>query len=355
MNSFPALNGLVAGQVRGVFTSEIHGTLQSVREWADTQGPGHRTVFHAIGVEFSRDEMIEGLVRRFAEAALVVWPDWYGSPGLFGDAAEKAWQSLLDDAATQTASRTRRFVQRGWLALAVAACRKGNFPLLPEFGLTVQLRQLALALATEQLALVVAVPPVEAPGEGQLRTLGRVLEWVGRIAQARVLAILPRGWADQAEQAGIPSDYRLVDEAVPGTIEGVRGDEAVPVVCPIIGKPHPASPGEQKLAAWLQRDPFLQGLFEFNVRVPTRAGNAFLVDLVWRAGKVIVEIDGYGFHSSRAAFASDRRRDAELVLSDFLVLRLPHDEVVSDVDLALDRIRDFVRYRQQKTGEGEGR
>lgn len=80
----------------------------------------------------------------------------------------------------------------------------------------------------------------------------------------------------------------------------------------------------------------------------------YLVDLVWSGGKVVVEVDGYGFHASQSAFSADRRRDAELVLSDYLVLRLPHDEVVADAELAVDRIRDFVRYRRRKFGaEGE--
>jgi very-short-patch-repair endonuclease len=47
-----------------------------------------------------------------------------------------------------------------------------------------------------------------------------------------------------------------------------------------------------------------------------------LVDFVWREQKVIVEIDSFAFHSGRAAFENDRRRDAELQTLGWRVLRI---------------------------------
>jgi hypothetical protein len=38
----------------------------------------------------------------------------------------------------------------------------------------------------------------------------------------------------------------------------------------------------------------------------------FTVDAVWPAQQLIVELDGYAFHGTRAAFERDRARDAEL-------------------------------------------
>ena len=46
---------------------------------------------------------------------------------------------------------------------------------------------------------------------------------------------------------------------------------------------------------------------ETNVRVGPHE-----VDFFWRQQSLVVEVDGYAFHSSRTAFKRDRRRDAEL-------------------------------------------
>jgi very-short-patch-repair endonuclease len=56
---------------------------------------------------------------------------------------------------------------------------------------------------------------------------------------------------------------------------------------------------------------------EANVRV-----GGFEVDLYWRDAGLIVEIDGFAYHSSRSAFERDRDRDARLQLSGNTVIRI---------------------------------
>ena len=46
------------------------------------------------------------------------------------------------------------------------------------------------------------------------------------------------------------------------------------------------------------------------------------VDFVWRAERLIVEVDGFRYHSSRAAFERDRARDADLQARGWLVMRV---------------------------------
>jgi very-short-patch-repair endonuclease len=46
------------------------------------------------------------------------------------------------------------------------------------------------------------------------------------------------------------------------------------------------------------------------------------VDFVWIAQRLVVEVDGYAFHSSRSAFERDRRRDADLIGAGYRVIRL---------------------------------
>jgi very-short-patch-repair endonuclease len=56
---------------------------------------------------------------------------------------------------------------------------------------------------------------------------------------------------------------------------------------------------------------------ETNVRI---AGHE--VDLLWREHKLVVEIDGYEFHSMRSSFERDRRRDQRLVAAGYRVIRV---------------------------------
>jgi very-short-patch-repair endonuclease len=50
--------------------------------------------------------------------------------------------------------------------------------------------------------------------------------------------------------------------------------------------------------------------------------SGYEVDLLWPDHGLIVEIDGYAFHSTRAAFERDRRRDAHLQANGYRVLRV---------------------------------
>lgn len=51
------------------------------------------------------------------------------------------------------------------------------------------------------------------------------------------------------------------------------------------------------------------------------------VDAVWRAARVIVELDGWEFHRSRHAFDRDRARDAGLTAAGWRVVRFTHGQV----------------------------
>ncbi|MBV9166918.1 MAG: DUF559 domain-containing protein [Solirubrobacterales bacterium] len=53
----------------------------------------------------------------------------------------------------------------------------------------------------------------------------------------------------------------------------------------------------------------------------------FTVDFLWREERVIFEIDGYRFHTSRSAFDRDRRKDLALKQARYEPNRVTRDQV----------------------------
>lgn len=70
-----------------------------------------------------------------------------------------------------------------------------------------------------------------------------------------------------------------------------------------------------------------------NVRI-----GGYEVDFLWREKRVVVEVDGFAFHSSRAAFERDRRRDAELQGRGFTVIRVTWRQLVDEPEAVIARI-----------------
>jgi Protein of unknown function (DUF559) len=78
---------------------------------------------------------------------------------------------------------------------------------------------------------------------------------------------------------------------------------------------------------WTQSPPeldFLHLIAQTDLPQPlaNRLIEGHLVDFVWPAQRLIVEIDSYDFHTSRAAFEADRVRDAHLQTAGWRVLRI---------------------------------
>ncbi len=64
---------------------------------------------------------------------------------------------------------------------------------------------------------------------------------------------------------------------------------------------------------------------ETNARV-----HGYEVDLLWRDQRLIVEVDGYAFHSTRGSFERDRRRDADLSARNHRVLRVTWRQITTE-------------------------
>ena len=72
---------------------------------------------------------------------------------------------------------------------------------------------------------------------------------------------------------------------------------------------------------------------EVNARV-----GGFEVDFLWREQRLVVEVDGFRYHSSRAAFERDRRRDAALAAAGYRVIRVTWRQLVEGPEAVVARI-----------------
>jgi very-short-patch-repair endonuclease len=96
----------------------------------------------------------------------------------------------------------------------------------------------------------------------------------------------------------------------------------------------------------LHAAPDLAGLFEDEVTLQLGPlGLTPRVDLLWRSGKVVVEIDGPE-HERDPNYGADRHRDYELLVAGYLVLRLTNAEVELDLGRSLDKVRRVVNLRR---------
>jgi very-short-patch-repair endonuclease len=66
------------------------------------------------------------------------------------------------------------------------------------------------------------------------------------------------------------------------------------------------------------------------------------VDLIWPRQRLIVEVDGFAFHSSRTAFERDRRRDAELQARGYRVVRLTWRQIVREPEAVVARVATLL-------------
>lgn len=83
---------------------------------------------------------------------------------------------------------------------------------------------------------------------------------------------------------------------------------------------------------------------EVNVRI-----GRFLVDFLWHRERLIVETDGYRYHSDRAAFEQDRNRDLELKSLGYDVIRLSYRQVTNEPDRIAGTLAGLLASGDQPT------
>lgn len=291
-----------------------------------------------------------------ADAAVSLWPDWYITAERRFDRSRSPSthiEALLDELAQGTPG-----VSTSWLREAWQRCQANQPPLVQHMACAEQVRQLSRALDPQRLIFALSVVSELAP-PARVRSLARAAEWLAHEAGAKTLLLAPESWQSHPELDHVTygaAMLRTADEPTPSqarhrqpqTEETPRAERShAPheasvqvVVGPIIGKPHPKSHVEQLLYSHICREAQLASLFQFNQRLNAQ-GKHYIVDLVWREGGLVVELDGTEHHN-RPTYVKDRDRDYQLFMSGYTTLRVTNDEICVDVEGVLDKIRNVV-------------
>ena len=110
-------------------------------------------------------------------------------------------------------------------------------------------------------------------------------------------------------------ELRLFDlRGVRAQLERMRGQRGAGALAATLrafdGPDRSCSGAERRLLTLLRRACLPEP--EVNVWIPLPEGGGYRPDLLWRAQRLIVEVDGRTHHARRAAFEHDRRRDRRL-------------------------------------------
>ncbi|MGI3900416.1 MAG: endonuclease domain-containing protein [Janthinobacterium lividum] len=294
----PAISGLSPGQRLIIVGADRHEIMEALRTAC-----GRAALLLAPADARGTGAILQHLLDDLAELAFVRWPIW--------PAQEEA--------------------PGPWMRAASRLAGSGRAPRLRRAEPGIEFDGLRRIVDPGGLVLIAEVDPAS---PRRARAMIDALEWcTGR--GAPTVALLSH------RPAGVPPYDRL--------LYGARELQAVPEPVELRfvasgASPHPASDTEKRVKAALDRDAELAPLFACNQLVSVVEGRQPRVDLLWRDGRVVVELDGPE-HQSAPAFASDRHRDYELLVSGYYVLRITNDQVATDLQRAVEKIRAVVRLR----------
>jgi len=346
------LDKVEPGRPASVFTDDVADTQHALQQVIESQAQLARVVtlswqrVPALGNELGL------LVTALAKATLELYPSLYG----LTQTTHARWpESDLEVAAHEITRRIPSVLGTGCRQI-LAACRQGQVPNIKKLSNSDQVRQLALAIQPDRLILLIAVHDAEA-SKASLRALAQGAEWLATNTRSRVVLVLPTALSKKNEldhvtytacmcsapvEPETAGSLPLTPE-VPAKSKNSTATEAVVSVSPVLGRPHPGSEAEQILYDQICGDAELAPLFRFNWQVKTDYHTSPIVDLLWEAGHLVVEIDGKE-HCVLGQYIRDRRRDFELLMSGYRVIRFTRFKVLESPDQVLNDLRDAVRY-----------
>jgi very-short-patch-repair endonuclease len=76
----------------------------------------------------------------------------------------------------------------------------------------------------------------------------------------------------------------------------------------------------------------------------------YIVDFLWRAERLVVEVDSYQFHGPRRSFEADHARDLDLESDDFEVMRFTRDQIVKQPEWVLVQLAQRLDQLRRSSG-----
>ncbi|MBB2746264.1 UNVERIFIED_ORG: hypothetical protein FHR35_006132 [Microbispora rosea subsp. rosea] len=295
-------------------------------------------------------DVVADVLGELESAALAMFPAWLpDADGITGPggAAVPAVRAL----ALRTGSATRHFAP--FLAyLAERALRgqaRGGFP--PEIRAAGLARVLRSGYRRPEAAILVRVPSGLSPAAEEV--LVAACEWLAHHGGFGVWLIGPPPRSvDRIETiaAPIPEEVAALAREITsgGAVESPLPALAFP---PLAGSPHPASTAERRLEAALSPCAWAAGREWNQLHASGPLSNPIRVDLLWRAERCVVEIDGPE-HLRPLRLAADRQRDLRLRRDGYAVRRFTNEQVLERLGTVLAELERFLHQCRHGTLEG---
>ncbi|MFE3451342.1 endonuclease domain-containing protein [Nonomuraea sp. NPDC059194] len=323
---------------------------------------------HAVTAPCRMGDLVAAVLRDLEDLAVRRFPQWL--PGAEdvsgpGGAGARAVRVL----AVRLAAGDRHFGP--FLADLAEAALRGR-PCTARVSAEVRAAGLGRVLGTGSTIAV------ESPGgltRGEAEAVVAACAWLERWTGLRVLHTTPHRPVNQAPPVGAPAPVnRATPEGMPGRgpvmpplpDDVPEPDEPNPADLtpadlipgeaaraggpwePRRGRPHHASPAEQRLERVLRWCGWAADREWNQVYGSDPLSNPVRLDLLWREARLIVEIDDDS-HLRRDTFESDRWRDVRLARDGYVVLRFTSRAVLTDAQTVAREIAAFV---DERVGHG---
>jgi hypothetical protein len=129
----------------------------------------------------------------------------------------------------------------------------------------------------------------------------------------------------------------------------------VPDLADVLNR-NPNHPGTKRILPFVREptnSPLEDDFLEFARRygLPTPTTNTYLlgyeIDVLYPRERVIVEVDGYPFHSDRDSFERDRDRDATMLAADYVTVRITHERMTHQPEAEARRLLQILEARRR--------